>query len=99
MTKRALLVLTLALAGCAQHHYSWSKPGATQAEFNLDKYNCENDMRQSVNSFGYDGSIVGAIVANGEARAFGERCMEAHGYTKVQINQAVGHQYATGIAS
>lgn len=89
---------TLALSSCAQHTYSWNKPGATQAEFQMDKYNCEKDMRQS-GYYGYDGTIGGEIVAAINMQEFGERCMEAHGYTKVQINQAVGHQYATGIAS
>ena len=72
---RGLLIVAVAgplLGGCAQT--VWDKPGATQADFQRDSYDCERDMRQS----GYfGGGIVGALNASG----FESRCMMAKGYT------------------
>lgn len=73
---KMLLAMSLLLASCAQ--YQWQKSGATQAGFKQDTYECEKDMRQS----GYfGGGLLGAY----NAYAFGERCMEARGYTKIQV--------------
>lgn len=84
-----MLALVLALSGCAR--YQWQKPGATEAEFKMDAYNCEKDMRQSGY---YGGGLAGAI----EAIEFEHRCMEAHGYTQVQVNQRPLKIYARASA-
>ena len=46
MTKTALLILAFALVGCAP--YVWTKPGATQADFNTDDYQCQVENRYLV---------------------------------------------------
>lgn len=72
--KRILVVAVgvLCLSGCGPT--IWDKPGATQADFNKDSYECERDMRQS----GYYG---GGLVGAANAQNFYNRCMVAHGYT------------------
>jgi hypothetical protein len=72
MRRLAIIAVLLPLAACAQ--YVWVKPGATQADFKRDAYNCEKDMRQSGY---YGGGLAGAL----EAYGFEQRCMEAQGYT------------------
>src|SRR5437899_9366442 len=72
----SLATLSFLLSACAST--SWSKPGATQAEYNKDSYECERDMRQSG---GYGTGLAGALNAQG----FAERCMIARGYTKVTV--------------
>ena len=69
-----LVFVAAPLCGCYAPMI-WDKPGATQAEYNLDAYNCERDARASVLSFG--GGLAGA----NDAREFFKRCMIAHGYT------------------
>ena len=76
---------TLALTACAS---SWSKPGATQADYNKDSYECERDMRQSG---GYGTGLAGALSAQG----FAERCMIARGYTK-NTNQSASSPSQNG---
>jgi hypothetical protein len=83
-TKLLLIGLMLVgLSGCVR--YGWIHPnylpGSLQAEQALkrDGYECEKDMRQS----GYfGGGIIGAM----NAQEFGERCMQARGYSKVKID-------------
>ncbi len=79
-------IATLALAGLAlaacEGPDIWDKPGATQADFQRDAYECERDARMSAMSFG--GGIAGAI----EAKNFYRRCMVAHGYTLRQNSSA-----------
>ena len=41
-----IIGLLLALAGCAS--YVWTKPEATQADFNVDTYQCEVENRYYV---------------------------------------------------
>src|SRR5690348_4712905 len=51
-----LLALATLVASCAPK--VWVKPGVSQQEFTMDRYNCEKDARQS----GYFGTgLVGAI--------------------------------------
>ena len=77
MKKVVAVILLVSLSGFAQT--VWNKPGVSQTEFNLDKYNCEKDARQS----GYfGGGLVGAI----NMQNFAEQCMTAHGYTKMVQN-------------
>ena len=68
----AVAVVSVILSGCAPT--IWDKPGATQADFARDSYDCEKDMRQSGY---YGGGLVGAL----NAEEFSDRCMVAHGYT------------------
>lgn len=54
----------------------WVKPGATDADFRRDHYECERDARQS----GYFGTgLVGAM----NMAEFAKRCMRARGYDYV----------------
>jgi hypothetical protein len=67
-----ILLLIGLVSGCAP--MVWDKPGATQADYNTDSYDCEKDARQS----GYFGTgIIGGL----NMRDFFKRCMAAHGYT------------------
>ena len=77
--------ITLGVAGCAKD--VWVKPGATQADFNVDRYACERDARQS----GYFGTgLVGALNMKG----FYERCMVAHGWNLQREPQTVDYSNA-----
>ena len=72
--------LAMCLAGCG-HRNVWVKPGATQADFNVDRYSCEKDTRQS----GYFGTgLVGAI----NMKNFYDSCMVAHGWHLVRKTRA-----------
>jgi len=67
-----LILSTVGIAGCAT---VWEKPGATQADFNKDSYECERDARQS----GYYGTgLAGAI----NMQNFADRCMIARGWSE-----------------
>jgi len=74
MRKRLVVVVVgTTLSACAPA--IWDKPGATEADFKADHYNCEKDARQS----GYfGGGVIGAI----NMHNFFEQCMVAHGWTK-----------------
>ena len=69
----SLLPVVVCLCGCAGVPV-FSKPGATQADYNRDSYACDRDVRQS---------FVGqtGVVASIDAQDFGERCMIAKGWT------------------
>jgi hypothetical protein len=69
------LVAALFMCGCADPPV-WSKPGATQADFNRDSYECERDTRMAAASFGT------GVVASIQAQDFMGRCMVAHGYAQ-----------------
>jgi hypothetical protein len=80
MARIAAIVLVLSvLAGCAKTY--WTKPGLTPAEWNLDIYECERDMRQS----GYFG---GGFIGIMNARAFKDRCLVAKGYYKTDGDES-----------
>lgn len=68
-----MVPIAVGLAACAQT--VWDKPGATQADFQRDAYQCEKDARQS----GYFG---GGFIGQANFQGFQERCMMAAGYTK-----------------
>jgi hypothetical protein len=73
------------LAGCAApSSMVWDKPGATQADYNKDRYECEKDTRQS----GYFGTGI-----NRAARIvdFFKQCMVARGYELVEPQSAGAH--------
>jgi clan AA aspartic protease (TIGR02281 family) len=79
--------IALCVAGCARN--VWVKPGATQADFNVDRYDCERDARQS----GYFGTgLVGALNMQG----FYNRCMVAHGWRleRQRQTQTVDYSHA-----
>jgi hypothetical protein len=59
------------LSGCAQK--VWVKPGATQEEFRMDRYQCEKDVRQSGH---FDSGFLGTM----EMQQFFNECMNAKGY-------------------
>ncbi len=67
-----LALVSFGLSGCAQT--IWDKPGATQADYNKDTYECEKDTRQS----GYFG---GGLVGSMRMKEFYGKCMVAHGWT------------------
>jgi predicted small lipoprotein YifL len=55
MTKRTMLALAtlLATAGCGPRYY---KPGATAADFERDKYDCEHNAAAYASSWGTPGN-------------------------------------------
>jgi clan AA aspartic protease (TIGR02281 family) len=81
----AAAAIALCVAGCSRN--VWVKPGATQADFNVDRYGCEKDARQS----GYFGTgLVGALNMKG----FYERCMVAQGWHLQRSSQTVDYSNA-----
>lgn len=69
MNRKTLLLLIAAmqLSGCAM---TWDKAGATQQDFQRDRYECDRDAAQSHREgFG--------------ALALKIECLEAHGWTRV----------------
>lgn len=70
--RNVFIAAVFSLAACTPT--VWDKPGATQADYNTDHYNCEKDARQS----GYfGGGIAGAI----NIRNFFRECMIPHGWS------------------
>ena len=90
-----VLVLGLAIAGCATGPTHLCKPGATQAEFKKDFYECKMYAQQYANnmaalcSTGTDNTYAGAIgsgigsgiIANLEMRDKILECMRAKGWS------------------
>ncbi|MDP1821962.1 MAG: hypothetical protein Q8L48_01925 [Archangium sp.] len=77
MKRFTMVAIGLLGVSCAQTR--WYKQGATTAEFERERYECERDMRQS----GYFGDgIAGAI----NMSDFFARCMHAHGWVKYQVD-------------
>jgi hypothetical protein len=70
----ALAVAALCLTGCMTPKYTWHK--ADMSNFERDKFECERDTRQAMNSF----------ATRAEAIDFAIRCMESKGYTGTRIN-------------
>jgi len=76
--KKLTLTLLFALVGCASQ--TWNKPGATQNEFNADRYACLQESQQQqgrayVNPYG------GAAQSGSVTNIFLFRaCMQAHGW-------------------
>ena len=70
--RRAMITTALALLFASCTPTVWEKPGAGQADFNQDSYECERDVRQSRTGTGLLGTL--------DARGFYNRCMSAHGY-------------------
>jgi hypothetical protein len=71
------LIGLLLVSGCVQHR--WTHPNFNEQSWKKDTYECERDMRQSAY---FGGGILGSV----RAQEFGERCLEARGYTKEQVN-------------
>ncbi|MGI4976805.1 MAG: hypothetical protein ACRYG6_07665 [Janthinobacterium lividum] len=84
MRRNARLGLMLVCAtGCTPT--TWYKPGASQQDFTTTSYECERDARQS----GYFGlGLSGAI----EMASFQNRCMGAHGYSRLDAQEASAAQ-------
>lgn len=74
MTRVAFLIGLLFLAGCSNPK-GFTKPGATQAQFNTDRAQCEYEAKAA--AAGYSG-----VIALKE-RELTVACMEARGYTLV----------------
>lgn len=77
------LVSVFALSACAPM-MSWNKPGASQAEFSQDKYDCMQQSQQQVsgayiNKFG--GGSSSQVITNGNLFS---SCLNAKGWTLVQ---------------
>ncbi len=73
MRSLLLAAIALSLAACAPP-LRWTKPGATQQEFDLDSYNCERDAQ-----------IAYPDLFDNLARDdMSERCMEAHGWRRAR---------------
>jgi hypothetical protein len=67
----AIILCAGLLTACAK---TWDKPGATEAEFNRDSYECQRDARMAHGSFG--GGLAGQFYMMG----FAEQCMGARGW-------------------
>lgn len=79
--------LALSIAACAP--IVWDKPGATQAEFNADNYDCKAQARTLSPGGGYAQGSVGFVVAAtlisavataADRSGIYNDCMKAHGY-------------------
>jgi len=87
----ALAILAVALAGCADKH--WSRPATTSAQFDSDSQNCARDAtvvdKPSMLPGPHGTSYVGGgpRVATDQYRA----CMTARGYSYAQGGQFVGY--------
>jgi hypothetical protein len=82
---KLLAAVVVVLAGCTESSSMvWDKPGATQADYNKDRYECEKDTRQS----GYFGhGFIGAA----NMVDFFKQCMAARGYELVNEQAAGSH--------
>ena len=84
-------LMTFVLAGCSSPAIVWNKPGATQNEFNRDKYQCVQESRTSW-SGGGTGSVGIFMMASAKSNAekqsqeFFRMCMEANGYTGQEVS-------------
>lgn len=74
----------LALQGCAQ--YQWQKPGATQADFNRDAYQCHAQAAQL-----YPAVMVSQQLTSGYVAPATTNCS-----TTATANRAFGTVYGTG---
>ena len=72
-----LLIAAVVLAGCAQRPLIWDKDGATQQDFNQDKYSCARDAI-AAGGLAYIG--FGMTQRVPDERMF-YACMVAHGWT------------------
>ena len=77
------LCILLAIAASCGPRMLWMKPGATEADFRRDSYECERDARQS----GYFGT---GFVGQMNMEQFAGRCMRAKGYELVPASSAGG---------
>lgn len=73
MMKRALTLLPLILASCAPTIYT--RPNTTQADLNLDRYECKVSARSNINPL--DGPLTRGV----EWALDFDECMKAHGYS------------------
>ena len=78
MLRIAVLVFSawVLLAGCSGPTYSYSKPSATEVDFNQDSYACVRDSRAA----GGPLILVAQVSAKREANLY-RSCMEARGWT------------------
>jgi hypothetical protein len=65
--KAALLTSALLLGGCAT--YQWNKDGATQADFNRDRYECTNEAART-----YPTALVAEQATQGYTTAAQTNC-------------------------
>jgi len=66
--------------GCAERTL-WDRPGATEADYRRDVYECERDARMATASFG------SGLFAMIEAQNFMRRCMtDAKGWREVRAD-------------
>jgi hypothetical protein len=80
MKRLASMLTVLAVAGCAAP-MAWNKPGATQADFNTDKYQCMRSSQQQSSSAyvnAYYGSASSGQTTN---IPLFDACMNARGWS------------------
>ena len=68
----AMIVVGVAVSGCGLRVGTWETPGASRADFNLDRYNCQHDALTE--PFGDNPLVAGPRQRD---------CMVAHGWTLV----------------
>lgn len=74
--RKCIISIVVAVSGCAAP-LTWDKYGATEADFNKDRYECEKDARQS-----------GYFSSGREQLEFGKRCMVARGWRSVEKDKS-----------
>lgn len=80
--KKFYLCFAFALAGCS--HVVWEKPGATQADFELDRARCEYEATLGTPStpvYSVGGAIGAGIAEGMRQNQLGTLCMRARGYS------------------
>jgi hypothetical protein len=66
--------MILVCGGCAKP-VIWGNPNVTDAQAQVDSYECERDARMSAPSFGRPGPVAQIL-----AQRFQARCMASKGY-------------------
>ena len=75
-----LVLLILLLAACARTDYAWKIPPGKEAQFKLDRHECDRTATEAHPNMlpAYPGSIRGDLEALQEALF--KRCMQEKGY-------------------
>lgn len=73
----AIAALTVALTGCASYDKRWSKPGASEAEFNITQAECQTQAFSATGNTPYPGSTA---VLRQQAMIF-TTCMRSKGWS------------------
>ncbi len=78
-----LVASTIFLVGCAQQ---WSKPGASESDFNTDRFACLQSAQQSQTSFAFNKYSAAANSGMQTNTLLFNACMSSRGYTLTMVD-------------